>query len=78
VEAASSATIARNSPGQYCRLWVSEQGEILDFCRYFQTMFGFRDGEMRGQPLSLLLPGLADTTLLQAGRVNSRLGACRT
>lgn len=61
-----------------CRLWVDDNGQILDCCEHAPAMFGYPREELPGRPVSRLLPDLAGTELLSADAVNPRLAfRCR-
>lgn len=45
-------------------LWVDEQGQILDCSGPIEEIFGYWKGDLKGQHISMLLPDLAHTELL--------------
>ncbi|MGO9443284.1 MAG: PAS domain-containing protein [Thiobacillaceae bacterium] len=54
-------------------LWVSEEGYILDCCAHTQEVFGFWRDDLRGQHVSMLLPDLKHTTLLDDAGIHPKL-----
>lgn len=54
-------------------LTLDDQGLIRDCSRACEPVFGYRPDELIGRPISVLLPQLPDTDLVQEGRINSRL-----
>jgi hypothetical protein len=54
-------------------LWVSDEGYILDCCAHTQDVFGFWRDDLRGQHISMLLPDLKNTAMLDEGGINPKL-----
>ena len=46
-------------------LWVDEQGQILDCSGPIEEIFGYWKGDLKGQHISMLLPDLAHTELME-------------
>lgn len=71
-----SATIlplrAASSP-EPVALDVDEGGRVLDCSPSVVRVFGYRDAELRGRHVSVLLPRLEQTPLMLDGAVNARL-----
>jgi PAS domain S-box-containing protein len=47
------------------RLWVDDQGQILDCSGPIEEIFGYWKNELKGEHISMLLPDLAHTELLE-------------
>lgn len=56
-----------------CTFWVDEHGHILECCESVPMRFGYTDKELKGHPISLVLPRLAELQLMRNGSVNPRL-----
>lgn len=54
-------------------LTLNDQGVIRDCSRACEQVFGYPPEELAGRHVSMLLPQLPDTDLVQEGRINSRL-----
>lgn len=54
-------------------LTLNDQGVIRDCSRACEQVFGYLPEELAGRHVSLLLPQLPDTDLVQEGRINARL-----
>jgi len=54
-------------------LTLNDQGVIRDCSRACEQVFGYAPEELAGRHVSMLLPQLPDTDLVQAGRINARL-----
>lgn len=54
-------------------LTLNDQGVIRDCSRACEQVFGYPPEELAGHHVSMLLPQLPDTDLVQEGRINSRL-----
>ena len=54
-------------------LTLNDQGMIRDCSRACEQVFGYPPEELAGRHVSMLLPQLPDTDLVQEGRINSRL-----
>lgn len=52
-------------------LWVDDQGQILDCSGPIEEIFGYWKNELKGQHISMLLPDLAHTELLDQDGENS-------
>ena len=52
---------------------LDDLGVIRDCSRACEPVFGYRQEALVGRHISMLLPQLADTDLVQEGRINSRL-----
>ncbi|MFZ3040433.1 MAG: PAS domain S-box protein [Thiobacillus sp.] len=54
-------------------LTLDDQGMIRDCSRACEQVFGYPPEELAGRHVSMLLPQLPDTDLVQDGRINARL-----
>ena len=54
-------------------LTLDDMGVIRDSSRACEQVFGYLPDELVGRHVSMLLPQLPDTELVQEGRINSRL-----
>ncbi|WP_461574402.1 PAS domain S-box protein [Thiobacillus sp.] len=54
-------------------LTLDDMGVIRDCSRACEQVFGYLPDELTGRHVSMLLPQLPDTELVQEGRINSRL-----
>jgi PAS domain S-box-containing protein len=54
-------------------LTLNDQGMIRDCSRACEQVFGYPPEELAGRHVSMLLPQLPDTDLVQEGRINARL-----
>jgi len=54
-------------------LTLNDQGVIRDCSRTCEQVFGYPPAELAGRHVSMLLPQLPDTDLVQEGRINARL-----
>ena len=54
-------------------LTLDDLGVIRDSSRACEQVFGYLPEELAGRHVSMLLPQLPDTDLVQEGRINSRL-----
>jgi len=54
-------------------LTLDDLGMIRDSSRACEQVFGYLPEELAGRHVSMLLPQLTDTDLVQEGRINSRL-----
>ena len=54
-------------------LTLNELGVIRDCSQACEQVFGYLPEELAGRHVSMLLPQLPDTDLVQEGRINSRL-----
>lgn len=54
-------------------LTLNDQGVIRDCSRACEQVFGYPPEELAGRHVSMLLPQLPDTELVQEGRINARL-----
>lgn len=54
-------------------LTLNDRGVIRDSSRACEQMSGYLPDELAGRHVSLLLPQLPETDLVQEGRINSRL-----
>ena len=54
-------------------LTLNDQGVIRDCSRACEQVFGYSPEELAGRHVSMLLPQLPDTDLVQEGRINARL-----
>lgn len=54
-------------------LTLDDLGMIRDCSRACEQVFGYLPDELAGRHVSMLLPQLPDTGLVQEGRINSRL-----
>ncbi|MBW8306275.1 MAG: PAS domain-containing protein [Thiobacillus sp.] len=54
-------------------LTLNDQGVIRDCSRACEQVFGYLPEELAGRHVSMLLPQLPDTDLVQEGRINARL-----
>ncbi|MBT9590960.1 MAG: PAS domain-containing protein [Thiobacillus sp.] len=54
-------------------LTLNDLGVIRDCSRTCEQVFGYLPEELAGHHVSMLLPQLPDTELVQEGRINSRL-----
>ena len=54
-------------------LTLDDLGVIRDCSRACEQVFGYLPEELAGRHVSMLLPQLPDTDLVQEGRINSRL-----
>lgn len=54
-------------------LTLNDLGVIRDCSRACEQVFGYLPEELAGRHVSMLLPQLPDTELVQEGRINSRL-----
>ncbi|WP_157648559.1 PAS domain-containing protein [Thiobacillus denitrificans] len=54
-------------------LTLDDLGVIRDCSRACEQVFGYLPDELAGRHVSMLLPQLPDTDLVQEGRINSRL-----
>ena len=54
-------------------LTLNELGVIRDCSRACEQVFGYLPEELAGRHVSMLLPQLPDTDLVQEGRINARL-----
>jgi len=54
-------------------LTLDDLGVIRDCSRACEQVFGYLPEELAGRHISMLLPQLPDTELVQEGRINSRL-----
>lgn len=54
-------------------LTLNDQGVIRDCSRACEQVFGYPPEELAGRHVSMLLPQLPDTDLVQEGRINARL-----
>lgn len=54
-------------------LTLNDHGMIRDCSRACEQVFGYPPEELAGRHVSMLLPQLPDTDLVQEGRINSRL-----
>lgn len=54
-------------------LTLDDLGVIRDSSRACEQVFGYLPEELAGHHVSMLLPQLPDTDLVQEGRINSRL-----
>ncbi len=54
-------------------LTLNDQGLIRDCSRACEQVFGYPQEELAGRHVSMLLPQLPDTDLVQEGRINARL-----
>lgn len=54
-------------------LTLNDQGMIRDCSRACEQVFGYLPEELAGRHVSMLLPQLPDTDLVQEGRINARL-----
>lgn len=63
---------------QPCRVWVDEQGLILDCCANTQLIFGYGNDVLKERHIGVLIPSLGQVSLLDGGAVNPRLAyRCR-
>ncbi|MGA7178687.1 MAG: PAS domain-containing protein, partial [Thiobacillaceae bacterium] len=54
-------------------LWVNDEGYILDCCAHTQEVFGFWRDDLRGRHISMLLPDLKNTAMLDEGGITPKL-----
>lgn len=54
-------------------LTLNDRGVIRDCSRACEQVFGYPPAELAGRHVSMLLPQLPDTDLVQEGRINARL-----
>jgi PAS domain S-box-containing protein len=52
-------------------LWLNDQGQILDCSGPIEEMFGYWKSELKGRHISMLLPDIAHTALLDQNGDNS-------
>jgi len=63
---------------QPCRVWIDEQGHILDCCANTQIIFGYEREALKGRHIAVFIPSLGHTSLMDGGTVNPRLAyRCR-
>ena len=73
----SSETVSRFDPLP-CTLWVNDEGYILDCCAHTQEVFGYWRDELKGQHISVLLPDLKNTSMLDESGISPALAfLCR-
>jgi hypothetical protein len=68
----SSDTVSKYDPLP-STLWVNEDGYILDCCAHTQEVFGFWCDELRGRHISMLLPDLKNTSMLDERGISPAL-----
>jgi len=66
-------THASSSEPDLAVLTLNELGVIRDCSWACEQVFGYLPEELAGRHVSMLLPQLPDTNLVQEGRINSRL-----
>lgn len=65
--------IAGRSPTDLVVLAINDLGLIRDCSEACEQVFGYLPAELAGRHVSTLLPQLADTELVQDGRINARV-----
>jgi PAS domain S-box-containing protein len=75
---AIDATFPADGRGEPAALMLDEKGIIYDCSKAGENLFGYRRSELVWQPVSRLLPQLAEMKLIHNEQFNSRLGyLCR-
>lgn len=73
VNSPQANTHASSSGPDLAVLTLNELGVIRDCSQACEQVFGYLPEELAGRHVSVLLPQLPDTDLVQEGRINSRL-----
>ena len=74
----ASSAVSGGSTIDLAVLTLDDQGWICDCSWACEQMFGYSTDELLGRHISMLLPQLPDTDLVQDERINSRLAfLCR-
>jgi len=60
-------------PNDLAMIALNDKGVILNSCPTCEQVFGYRQDELGGRHVSILLPHMKDTELVLEDRINTRL-----